>query len=291
MGELIDPGRPYVPRLAVRWLAERPTARHRRVDGSLLFPDVSGFTRLSERLAVARPRRAEEVVGLVERRAHGADRRDRARGGDVFVFAGDALVVLFDGDDPARRAVSTAIAIRRWFETRGSIPTSVGRVTLRVSIGVASGPVDLCLPATPLPGPLRRRADDDPMVRLERAAEAGEVLWTTRPPPCSIPTLAPRGTGRRQAARGGPARRRGRAGRPAAGAAPAWTVSLVPAPLRPFLARGAAALESEHRLATIAFVLAGDLDARLETEPDASTSRPISTRCFAAAARPPTVTG
>ena len=58
---------------------------------------------------------------------------------------------------------------------------------------------------------------------------------------------------------------------------------LVPAPLRPFLA-GAGALESEHRLATIAFVLAGDLDARFEAERRSGAVAADLERCFGAAA-------
>ena len=57
---------PYIPRLAIDWLAQSAPQAHRRIDGSLLFADVSGFTRLSERLAVHGRVGAEEVVGLVD---------------------------------------------------------------------------------------------------------------------------------------------------------------------------------------------------------------------------------
>ena len=43
---------PYVPRLVVDWLRDRPTNRHRRVRGTCVFADISGFTALTERLAV-----------------------------------------------------------------------------------------------------------------------------------------------------------------------------------------------------------------------------------------------
>src|SRR5438552_3065628 len=42
---------PYLPRLTLEWLAEAPGARHRAVEGSLVFADISGFTKLSEKLA------------------------------------------------------------------------------------------------------------------------------------------------------------------------------------------------------------------------------------------------
>ncbi len=171
---------PYVPRLAVRWLADRTPVAHRRVDGSLMFADVSGFTRLSERLARNGRVGAEEVVGLVSEVLTALIAEIEARGGDVLVFAGDALVVLFDGDEAERRAASTAASIRRWFEGRGSIPTSVGRVTLRVSIGVTSGPVDLVLAGGTARGIFVAGRTTTAMVRLERAADAGEILVDDR---------------------------------------------------------------------------------------------------------------
>ena len=36
--------RPYVPEIAVSWLAASPELRYRSVEGSLAFVDISGFT-------------------------------------------------------------------------------------------------------------------------------------------------------------------------------------------------------------------------------------------------------
>lgn len=267
---------PYVPHLAIGWLAEPTPAAHRRVDGSLLFADVSGFTRLSERLAVHGRVGAEEVVGLVSDVLTALIAEIEAHGGDVLVFAGDALVVLFDGEDSARRAGSTASAIRRWFETRGSIPTSVGRVTLRISIGVASGPVDLLLAGDTARAIFVAGSTVSAMIRLERAAAAGEILVDERVAvalgPASLgPARAEGWLVRRSASvsnpdTAGPAGVGWRAPPSPGTLADVDVTPLIPAPLRPFLA-GGGALESEHRLATIAFVLAGDLDARLADDP------------------------
>ena len=42
---------PYLPRLTLQWLAQTPTDLHQAVDGSVVFVDISGFTKLSEKLA------------------------------------------------------------------------------------------------------------------------------------------------------------------------------------------------------------------------------------------------
>jgi class 3 adenylate cyclase len=42
---------PYLPRLTLEWLAQEPDRLHRRVDASVVFVDISGFTGLSEKLA------------------------------------------------------------------------------------------------------------------------------------------------------------------------------------------------------------------------------------------------
>jgi hypothetical protein len=47
----VDELLPYVPRLLLDWAPTGADARHMRVSGSLAFVDISGFTRLTERLA------------------------------------------------------------------------------------------------------------------------------------------------------------------------------------------------------------------------------------------------
>jgi class 3 adenylate cyclase len=61
----VDPLTPYVPRLVVDWLAEEPEREHRRVPGTLVFADISGFTNLTERLAARGKVGAEEMGDLL----------------------------------------------------------------------------------------------------------------------------------------------------------------------------------------------------------------------------------
>ena len=55
----------YLPRVALRWIAENPAARHEAVEGTLVFVDVSGFTALTERLATRGKVGAEEITGVI----------------------------------------------------------------------------------------------------------------------------------------------------------------------------------------------------------------------------------
>ncbi len=260
--------RPYVPRVAADWLAADDPAIHRQVDGTLLFADIAGFTRLSERLASRGRAGAEEVAGLIGSVLTALVGELESRGGDVLIFAGDALVVLFDGPASAPRAVQAAASIRQWFAARGSITTSAGPVTLRVSIGLASGPIDLVLAGDRARGLFVAGPTTSAMVRLERAAEAGQILLDES----TADQIDSTWLGEVQPA--GRLLRRIRP-RPAEAAATLVTApgvelaALLPAPLRPFLGTADGGLEGENRIATVAFILAGGLDARLAGEPEA----------------------
>ncbi|HEY2887707.1 MAG TPA: AAA family ATPase, partial [Candidatus Limnocylindrales bacterium] len=253
---------PYVPRVAVAWLAEDPARRHRRIAGSLLFADISGFTRLSERLAAGGRSGAEEVTLIVGRVMTALVDEIEERGGDVLLFAGDALVVLFDGAQAPARAVRTAAAIRQWFAESGSVSTSVGRVMLRVSIGVASGPVDLVLAGDVQRAVFVTGPTTSSMVAMERAAEAGEILVDGPTATALDPTWLGEAKGPGMLVR----RTRPIDWQPA-DVPPMPSVDLlplIPIPLRQFVtaSTGARQLEAEHRLAAVAFVLVGGLDIR-----------------------------
>ena len=53
-GTAVDVGHPlapYFPRLAIEWIGSSPEQLHRELEGTIAFVDISGFTKLSERLA------------------------------------------------------------------------------------------------------------------------------------------------------------------------------------------------------------------------------------------------
>ncbi len=187
-------------------------------------------------------------------------------GGDVCVFAGDALIVLFEGEGSAMRAARAAAEVRAWITAHGLVDTSVGRVNLRVSIGVATGPVDLVMAGEADRGLFLVGPTTTSVVRMEREATAGEVMLDTATAAGLDPEQLRDGRGDGHLLRRviPPAR--------AVGAPPAPdgvdARPLVTRPLRPFLEADTQALESEHRQGTIAFVLASGLDGRLASGPE-----------------------
>ena len=56
---------PYLPRLVIDWIASVPGERHRIVDGTVAFVDISGFTKLSEGLAKHGKVGAEELTATI----------------------------------------------------------------------------------------------------------------------------------------------------------------------------------------------------------------------------------
>jgi len=168
--------RPYAPRLLIRWLAEQPHLSFRTLDGSMLFVDISGFTKMSERLARHGKVGAEEVTdvlgGVFTRLlavAYGED-------GSLLKFGGDALLVWFSGDGHAVRAATAAHSMRATLRSIGRLDTTAGKVVLRMSSGVNSGSFHFFLVGEShreliVAGPAASRT-----VLMESTANAGEIL-------------------------------------------------------------------------------------------------------------------
>jgi adenylate cyclase len=138
----------------------------KRVERTLLFTDVRGFTSYTEG---HRPERVVEVLNsLLDRQAEII----HANGGDIDKFVGDEIVSYFQDEDAAARACRAAIAIARLCAARKTENDG-----LCVGIGIASGPVILGMVGS------ARRADftviGDPVnvaARLCSLAKTGQIV-------------------------------------------------------------------------------------------------------------------
>ncbi len=246
----------FVPRLAVE-LGRGPVPSWTSVEGSMLSADISGFTALSEKLAGKGKAGAEEITSLINTCFTALIDSAYEYGGEVIKFGGDALLILFRGDNHERRAADAGLLMQR--ELHAS--PAAKRANLTMTVGAAAGPFDVFLVGSGYRELLDHRAPcerGDPPRR-----RSGEGRHPRR-------HADRRAAARRHEAPGG-ARRLGdhrldrrraeRAGR----ARPSWSGSApyVPAAVVEQLS-AFADLGGEHRLVTVGFAMVVGLAEQLD---------------------------
>ncbi len=185
-----------------------------------------------------------------------------SHGGGLLKFGGDALLLLFAGDDHAARGALAAFEMRRTLR-RSAARDLGGAVQLQMHVGLHSGRSTSSSSASRhrellVAGPAATRRS-----RWRRPSEAGEILLSPAPAALLAPAIVgdPKGPGLLLA------------GRPEAEGVlePLPDVSgvaleqAVPAPLRTQLLE-VGPLEGEHRQAAIAFLRYEGVDALIERE-------------------------
>ncbi len=136
---------PYVPTLVLQWLQDRPEERHRVVDCTLVFADISGFTRMTEMLGARGKIGAEEVAELINVTFEPLLASAYEYGAGLIKWGGDATLLLFQGAEHAARGCRAAYEMQRVMRATGSLRTSRGPLRLRMSVGIHSGVCDFFL--------------------------------------------------------------------------------------------------------------------------------------------------
>ena len=111
--------------------------------GTVMFADVSGFTAMSEKLSALGKEGAEEMTGIVNAYFEAMLEISGDLGGDLLKFGGDALMIFYEGDNAAERALSAGTSMQTAMSRFVDVETSQGAFPLRMSIGMASGPIVL----------------------------------------------------------------------------------------------------------------------------------------------------
>ncbi len=128
----------FVPRRVqelIELAPEAPELAKREMDVSVLFVDIAGYTRLSER-------HDPDRLNVVVERYFGAFLDEVLRnGGDVNETAGDGLMVIFQDEDPERHARNAAQAALGILRRADEINGEAGAVDepIRLHVGVNSG--------------------------------------------------------------------------------------------------------------------------------------------------------
>lgn len=260
----VDPLQAYLPRLIRYWNVEAPGRLHRAVDGSMVLMDISGFTKMSERLARHGNVGAEEVTGVID------DTFDRllpaayAFGANLIKFGGDAQLLLFTGEGHPLRAAAAAHAMRVELRRIGGFQTSAGKVTLRMSIGVHSGRFDFFLVGAShreliVAGPAATRT-----VQMEAAATAAQILLSPETARQLPRSCIGSGSGPGCLLRRAPQVEQ--SGFRAAKSPAIDLQEFVPRGLRQTLLSDA--INPEHRPAAIAFIHFGEFDKLVAADPE-----------------------
>ena len=170
----------YVPRLLPGWAATSDGLAHRELDASLVMFDISGFTRLTERLSQQGRAGAEELSDVLHAVFTPLVDIAEVEGADLLKWGGDAVLLLLEGFGHPLRAARAARGMHRVLGRVGHLRTSVGRVVLRASSGIHSGTVHLVLAGDPavhreliVVGPAATA-----VCRADAAAGAGQIVVT-----------------------------------------------------------------------------------------------------------------
>ena len=153
-----------------------PDRLHQELEGTIAFVDISGFTKLSERLARHGRSGAEELTATIDTCFVALLDLAVANGGRLLKFGGDALLVYFSGDSHEARACLAAIEMRRALREVGRLTVLGQKVSLRMSVGVHSGLFNFFL----VGGSHREFIVTGPgasaVVEMEGTAHAGEIV-------------------------------------------------------------------------------------------------------------------
>ena len=269
---------PYLPRLVRRWAAAEAGTVARSIDGTLVSADISGFTTLSERLAEHGKAGAEELILVLSGVFEGLIGIAHRRGGDVLKFRGDALLILFDGAGHEARACRAATEMQWLLSHAGPGKSSVGPVALRMSIGVYTGPVTFFVTGSThreliVTGPAATET-----IRLEDAAEPGEILISAATAAAVEPAWVgePRGAAfLLDEVPDGPSLDEPAADELDAHVDDARLAPWVPEPLRAPATVGA--VEVEHRQVAVAFLKFSGVDAPIRADGPASVAPALDT--------------
>jgi len=266
---------PYVPRAVMARLARPIDVLTETVNCTVVFADVSGFTRLSERLARRGQEGAEQLVDVINGCFTALLAEAYGRGGSLVKFGGDAMLLLFydqdDGQEHVARACCAAAAMRRVLRHVGRVHTGESNVVLRMSVGVHTGAYGLFVVGGSHREVLLAGPAASTVVAMEAAAAAGQIVMSAE-----TARRLPRGSIGAKAGAGVLLARSPTAcdWEPSAGLAapsPEAIASFLPAALRTYLLNGHSV--PEHRTATIAFLQFGGLDEVLEREGPVSAAR------------------
>ncbi len=169
----------YIPMDRRQALASGTTIPE-RTQGAALFADISGFTPLTEALALelGAKRGADELTHHLNAVYNALICELHRYGGSVISFSGDAITCWLDGDDGSR-ATACALGMQRAMQAFAAVTTHSGTtVSMGLKAAVATGPVRRFLVGDPAHCIIDVIAGStlEHLAAAEQVAEKGEVI-------------------------------------------------------------------------------------------------------------------
>ena len=179
----------YVARILQQHLVSQPDRRGWTSEGSAVLIDVSGFTKLSERLAKKGREGAEQITEAIATSFEAILQVAYDNGGSLLKFGGDALLLWFSGPDHGERACRSTMRMRQVLRKVGRVKLPGVNVALRMAQAVQTGEFHFFAVGTSHTELLPTGPGWSRLVALAHEAQAGEVLVSTEtaarlPPRC-----------------------------------------------------------------------------------------------------------
>ncbi len=132
----------YVPRQVSESPPNPGEVRYQWQEGTLLFTDLAGFTRLLEANAAEGPKGAEALLSVIDKYFASMIEIVSKSGGDLLEFTGDALLVQFlagKHQEDTVRAVRAGLRMQRTMAQFANIETARGVLSLKMRVGIHCG--------------------------------------------------------------------------------------------------------------------------------------------------------
>ncbi|NOR46080.1 MAG: AAA family ATPase, partial [Candidatus Delongbacteria bacterium] len=110
-----------------------------RKNGSIMFADISGFTKMSEKLTAKGKEGSEEISRIINDVFEILISLVSSSGGSVYKFGGDAITVFFPDAIEKKIVLNTAIEMQKAISEFTKIRTIAGAFSLKMKIGLAFG--------------------------------------------------------------------------------------------------------------------------------------------------------
>jgi len=253
----------YVPRLLQERVGTGDATAAWTAEGTAVFVDISGFTKLSEQLASKGREGAEQIAEVIGSCFGSILRVAYDAGASLLKFGGDALLLWFRDEGHLGRACRATLAMRDDLATVGRIALPGAEVVLQMSQGVHTGEFHFFAAGASHVELLTSGPGWTRLVAMETEATAGEVLLSPEaaaalPPGC---LGAAKGPGILLGTMEGEPARLPRTPRPKIAAE--TLAHCLPPAIRAHVQAGSIA--SEHRPVTVAFLRYGGIDELIAT--------------------------